>query len=249
VVRLTIERISAENAHKILARDEEQNRYAILRLLQGGIAECWAAGESLCLWDSAYDKYCFFARDSQGLRALYDFLKPRKGPLISLIGDDKWLNDIYALGPGVRTHVCAQFTAAPHAGDVPAPEGVRLGGVTEAAAKWMLGVYAHEELTYEFIMRRGAAGPAVVAYRGDAPVGFFLTHSEAELGPVYVEPAMRGSGLADAMYAKIMESLPQGEPAPVLFVLEENQASQKWLGKAGCKRAARQVVWFWREYA
>jgi ribosomal protein S18 acetylase RimI-like enzyme len=244
---LRIERISAENAYKILKQDEEQNRYAILRLLQGGVSECWAVGGNLCLYDSEYGKYCFHIRDPQGLNALYESLKPRKGPLVSLAGDTKWLGDICALGPEIKTHVCAQFAAAPYAGKAPLPEGIRFGDITEEAARWMLEVYAHEEMTFDFIMRRAKAGPAVFAYRGDEPVGFFLTHSEAELGPVYVAPAMRGSGLADAMYAKIMESVPTGGLAPVLFVLAENRASQRWLAKAGCKRAGRQVAWFWRE--
>jgi ribosomal protein S18 acetylase RimI-like enzyme len=242
-----IKKISTEKALRILKQDEAQNRYAILRLLQGGIAECWAVADNICLWDREYDKYLFYVQSPSGLNALYDFLRPRNGQLISLVGDLKWLDDIYALGDDIKTHVCAQFASAPYRGEAPVLEGIRFGDVTEAAARWMLGAYAHEELTHEFIMRRAEAGPAVFAYRGDTPVGFFLTHSEAELGPVYVEPSLRGSGLADAMYAKIMERIPSSELAPVLFVLAENRASQKWLTKAGCKQAARQVVWFWRE--
>ena len=239
--------IAPEEALDILRGDGEQNRYAILRLLQGGVAECLAGDDSLCLWDKEYDKYLFYAKSARGLNEAYDAIKNRKGQLISLIGDDTWLDDVYALGPDIKTHVCVQLSPAPYAGEIPPPEGIRFGDVTESAARWMPGVYAHEELNYEFIMRRSKAGPAVVAYRGELPVGFFLTHSEAELGPVYVEPSMRGSGLAGAMYAKIIKAVPKGELAPVLFVLAENHASRKWLVKMGCKPAARKVVWFWRD--
>lgn len=234
-----------QRARELLMRDEEQNRYPLLRLNQGGIGACWISGQSVCLWDKEHDKYCFAVHSADELLELYGVLRPRQGSLVSLVTDSRWVDVLLTLEPPLSVSRCTQLQAASYKGQPPAVPGVTFGGVTRQVAEWMMEVYDHPELSVEFILRRAAAAPAVAAFSPEGPVGCFLTHSAAELGPVYVSPDYRGSGLADALYAAMSHRL--GDTAAVLFVYPENQASQKWLRRMGCVPAPKEAAWFWRE--
>lgn len=241
-----VEMGTAEQAREILLRDEEQNRYPLLRLEQGGVGEVWVSGGSLCLRDKNHNKYMYAAQAANELQELYGEVRKREGELVSLLTDARWLGTLQAMDAGLQVNHCTQLRAVPYTGQPPVVPGVRFGDVTEAVAEWMLTVYEHPELSVDFIMQRVSAAPAVAAFYEDEPVGFFITHSSAELGPVYAGPAFRGTGLADALYAEMVSRLPKDERAPVLFVFPSNRASQKWLRRMGCVPAPKEVAWFWR---
>lgn len=238
---------SLEQAKELLLQDKVQNRYPLLRLAQGGVGECWIRGGSVCLWDKEHNKYIYAVRSADELRQLHGQVRERKGELVSLLTDDAWADTARALEDGLLVNHCTQLLSVPYEGTPPALPDIRLGEVTKEVAEWILTVYEHPELSVEFILRRAAAAPAVAAFCGDRPVGFFLTHSNAELGPVYVDPAYRSRGLADALYAQMASRLPRGDAAPVLFVFPSNHASQKWLRRLGCVPTPKQVAWFWRD--
>ncbi len=244
---MTLEQCTPHKARQMLLANEAQNHYPLLRLAQGGVDECLVCGGSLCLHDAEHDKYVYAVSDIHAFETLYEAVRPRQGQLVSLLCDAAWQAPVQTLYPALQWHPCVQLRAVPFAGALPAVPGLRFGAVNEAVARWILTVYQHPELSVEFILRRAAAAPAVAAFVDDEPVGFFLTHSAAELGPVYVAPARRGSGLASALYAEMLRHLPTGPLAPVLFVFPENHASQKWLRRLGCVPAPRPVAWFWRE--
>jgi ribosomal protein S18 acetylase RimI-like enzyme len=241
-----IEKSSLQRAAEILAQEEEQNRYPLLRLEQGGIGECWLCGDSVCLWDQEHNKYCYAVNSENELLELYGFVSRRKGALVSLMTNRKWVSALQEVDDTLQATPCTQLRAQRYAQSPPAVPGVLFGDVTREVAEWMLTVYEHPELSVNFIMQRAMAAPAVAAFSSGRPIGFFLTHSNAELGPVYTEPAYRGSGLADALYAAMTARLPNEASAPVLFVLPENHASQKWLRRMGCTPAPEEVAWFWR---
>ena len=242
-----VQKIKPGQALELLRQGEEQNRYPVLLLLQDMVSECWLNNSSVCLWDSMFNKYCFSVQSAEDLSTLYDVVKHREGPLVSLLSDINLLDAARALDINMRTRVCVQLSSSPYTGTPPRLDGIRLGGVTGAVAKWMHSVYEHDEFTVDFIMRRVSAAPAVVAYKGDTPVGFFITHSEVEIGPAYVAPALRGSGLAEILYAHIMQDMPKNDLAPVMFVVDDNHISLKWLLRMGCVPAPQKVAWFWRE--
>ena len=241
-------RETLERAKELLMRDEEQNIYPLLLLGQGGVGACWISGGSVCLWDKQHNKYCYAVRSASELRELFATVRQRGEASVSLLTDEKWMETVLALDGALLVNHCTQFRPVPYPGTPPTVPGVRFGGVDERVAEWILTVYDHPELSVDFILRRAKAAPAIAALNGqDAPVGFFITHSNAELGPVYVNPSYRGSGLADALYAEMAGRLPKDEPWPILFVFPQNHASQKWLRRLGCVPAPRQVAWFWKD--
>lgn len=235
-----------EQAEQLLLRDEEQNRYPLLRLEQGGVGVCWVCGGSLCLWDKNHNKYVYAVQAADELQELYATVRGRGGMQVALLTDAQWLETALAMEDGLQGDEVTQLRAAPFAGAPSVVPGVTFGPVTREVAEWMLMVYQHPELSVDFIMRRAQAAPAVAAFYEGRPVGFFITHSGAELGPVYTDPAFRGRGLADALYAQMADRLPKNQRAPVLFVFPGNHASQKWLRRLGCVPAPRPVAWFWR---
>ena len=238
---------SSSQAELLLAGDREQNRYPLLRLEQGGIGACWISGESLCLWDREHNKYCYAVRREEELLDLYDTVRRRNGPLVSLVTDSVWSDVLTAVDGSLQVSRCVQLRAVPYVATPPTIAGVTFGPVTPEVAQWLLSVYEHPELTVGFILERAASAPAVAAFAHGSPVGLFLTHSGAELGPVYVDAAYRGSGLADALYAEMAQHLFSRGTAPVLFVLPDNHTSQRWLRRLGCVPAPKEVAWFWRD--
>ena len=236
-----------EQAKQLLLQDEEQNRYPLLRLEQGGVGACWVCGGSLCLHDRDHNKYVYAVQAAEELQELYQTVRLRGGTQVALLTDAQWLEPALKMEDGLQGDEVTQLRAAPFAGAAPVVPGVTFGPVTKEVAEWMLTVYHHPELSVDFILRRAQAAPAVAALYEGRPVGFFITHSGAELGPVYADPAFRGTGLADALYAQMAGRLPKGQRAPVLFVFPGNHASQKWLRRLGCVPAPRPVAWFWRE--
>lgn len=236
-----------EAAKALLLRNEEQNYYPLLRLSQGGVGECWICGESVCVYDKEHNKYVYAIHRAEELELLYREVSKRGGELVSLITDAKWQESMTKIEPGILTNRCVQLRAVPFAGALPEIANVHFEAITEPVAHWILSVYEHAELSVDFIMRRISAAPNVVAMHGDTPVGFFMTHSDAELGPVYVDPAFRGSGLARALYAQMLSRYPAGTALPILFVIESNIASLTFLQRLGCYPAKESLVWFWRE--
>jgi ribosomal protein S18 acetylase RimI-like enzyme len=233
-------------AKELLMQDEMQNRYPLLRLSQNGVDECFFVGNSVCLYDAQHNKYIYAVQSAGDLRGLFDIVKSRKGELVSLITDAQWGETARGFEEGMLVNYCTQFALAPYTNTPPAVPGVSFSAVDRQIAKWILSVYEHPELSVNFILRRAASAPAVAAiYKGN-PVGFFITHSDAELGPIYVDPAFRSKGLADALYAEAISQLPKDKPMPVLFVFPQNHASQKWVRRMGCVPASKEVAWFWR---
>lgn len=237
-----------QQAKELLMRDEVQNRYPLLRLSQGGVGECFFVGNGVCLHDTQHNKYIYAVQNADELRGLFDMVKGRKGELVSLITDIQWGETAQSLEDGILINPCTQFASVPYVGTPPAIPGVSFGTVNEETAKWILTVYDHPELTVDFILRRAASAPAVAAVYEGKPVGFFITHSDAELGPIYVDPAFRSKGLADALYAEAVGQLPKDKPMPVLFVFPQNHASQKWVRRMGCVPAPNEITWFWRSH-
>lgn len=230
-------------ARRILQRRPEQNAYPLLRIHQGLIQECLFCGQSVCLVDSESGKYLYAVGNETEFYELYSRIAPRGGPLISLVSDDRLYEVVRGL-PGILVNRFHQLQAGEydHPPEVP---GVRFEPVREEMVPWMLSVYEHPELNREFILRRAAEAPSAVAFAGGRPVGFFMTHSAAEAGPVYVDPAMRGSGLSEALYARVVTPLCRTSGAPVLWVREGNASSCKYLTRVGCKPAPQKILWFY----
>lgn len=235
-----------EAALAILARRPEQNAYPILRIRQGCIQTCLFEGSSVCLLDSESGKFLYCLDNFDEFNKLYNQVQCCDGALVSLATDDRLFEKIASM-PGVRADRFFQLAAADFYGEAPAVPGVAYDRVGEDAVEWMLEVYEHPEMSREFILRRAVEGPSVTAWHEGRPVGFFITHSAAEIGPVYVDPAFRGSGLAEALYARMMQQVSGSAwKAPVLFVREENTRSYKWLVRMGCIPATEKILWFWR---
>lgn len=242
-----VEQGTAEQARMLLQRDEEQNRYPLLRLMQGGVSNIWLCGQSICLRDGEHDKYVYAVQRASELQKLLAEVRRRGGAQVSLLTDERWLDVVREMEPDVKVNHCIQLIAAPFQKIVPQPSGVTFGSVTPEVARWIATVYEHPELSEAFVMRRAKAAPNVVAFREGRPIGFFITHSDAELGPVYVDEDLRGSGLSDALYAQMLRQWTKNEMMPVLFVLQQNVASQKWLRRMDCMPVQRPMAWFWRE--
>ena len=187
-------------ALELLMRNPVQNRYPILRIKQGGVKDTWIRGGSVCLHDYIHNKYCYAVESAEDLRALYEEVEPRGGELISLVTDQKYLPIVHTLSGNILTNVCVQFCSVPYKSSPPKVKDIQFGAITEDFAKWMMTVYDHPALTLPFILRRAEDAPAVAAFYRNEPAGFFITHSDAELGPIYVSPALRGSGLATALF-------------------------------------------------
>lgn len=240
------EMLRPELAEMLLRQDEEQNRYVLLRLRQGGVGKCWRSGNSVCLWDAQHNKYFYVVQAAEEMQDLFGTVRNCGEAQVSLVTNTRWLPVVQAMEDGLQVNLCTQLRAVPFSGLPPVVPGIRFGNITSEVAQWIVSVYEHPELSEDFILRRVAQAPSVAAFYEDKPVGFFITHSDAELGPVYIDPAFRGSGLASAVYAEMLRLYSQQE-LPILFVFPGNHASQKWLRRLGCIPAPQTVAWFWRE--
>lgn len=233
-----------EQAEAILRLHPVRNAYPLLRISQGMVAECEVVEGAVRLLDSQNGKYMYAADSFGALRALYERVSGRSGPQISLVTDTRFIQDIPSLGSAIQVNAFHQLLAATHLqpGHL---SGITFTGITEDAADWILSVYEHPELSREFILER-MAGPNVLALHHDTPVGFIMSHCDAELGPAYVSPEFRGGGLATQLFAHIMRQFSTQGIRPVMFVTQENTRSLRWLERIGCLRAEENALWFWR---
>jgi len=235
-----------EQAKQILLRDKEQNAYPLLLIKENLIDECQIYRDSVYLHDGVNGKYCYAADKFEEFCFLYDQVRHRNDGLVSLVTHDRFSDDIARWDKTLTITRTYMLQAISSHNEVPPPEGVQLAPVTSDLIDWILSVYDHPELSGDFIINRITEGPSVSAWSGERPVGFFLTHSAAELGPVYIDPGFRGSGLSEALYSAMIRQL-SGHEKPVLFVYTENYRSLNWLIRMGCVQAKQHVIWFYRE--
>ncbi|NCB04626.1 MAG: GNAT family N-acetyltransferase [Clostridia bacterium] len=234
-----------QQAEKLLLRNELQNWYMLLRLRQGYIDECAIDGASVRLHDRETQKYMYAVEDFAVFQRLYEAVRTREGLLLSLVTDDRFLPDILKQDATLAADRFYQLRAATGT-EVHAVDGVSFVPMRVEHADWILSVYEHPELCREMIAERAARAPALVALHAGEPVGFIMTHCDAELGPAYVDPRMRGAGLATQLYARIMQALTERGIRPAIFTTEQNERSRRWLTRIGCETAPSRVVWFWR---
>ena len=233
-----------EQAQAILQLHPVQNAYPLLRISQRMISECEVTDGAVRLLDAQNGKYMYAADSFCALRALYDRVSRRSGPHISLVTNARFIREIPSMGRSIQVNAFHQLLAATHLqpGHLP---GITFTGITEAAVDWILSVYQHPELSREFICER-MKGPNVLALHHDTPVGFIMSHCDAELGPAYVSPDFRGGGLATQLFAHIMRQFLAQGICPVMFVTQENTRSLRWLERIGCNRTDENALWFWR---
>lgn len=234
-------------AEKILLKNPDQNAYILLRLRQGGAGRILIEGESACIWDKDHNKNLYCINSSEEFHKLYTKAEQWGEVTVSFASDIKWLPEIEALSQNIKTTVCCQLKSSAYAGTPPKTEGISFGDITEDTADWMVKVYSHPEITKEFILKRIQSSPGVAAYKNGKPAAFFITHSAAELGPAYIEPSLRGTGLADAIYAEMMLRVLKTGEAPIIFIMPDNHPSLKWTMRMGCTKTPADIVWFWRE--
>lgn len=234
-----------KQAEQLLLREELKNWYMLLRLRQGYIDECEIDGGSVRLHDRETDKYLYAVEDFDAFCRLYAQVRDREGLLLSLVTDDRFLADIPAHDATLQADAFYQLRAATGVAVKPV-DGVRFVPMEMRHADWILSVYEHPELSREMIAERSSRAPAIMAERGGEPVGFIMTHCDAELGPAFVDPRMRGAGLATQLYARIMEALTERGIQPAVFTTEQNERSRRWLTHLGCESAPSRVIWFWR---
>ncbi|MEL7602149.1 MAG: GNAT family N-acetyltransferase [Bacillota bacterium] len=234
-----------KEAEAMLRLHPVQNAYPLLRISQGMVAECEVMDGAVRLLDAQNGKYMYAADSFCALRALYERVSARSGPHISLVTDARFLREIPSLGQSIRVNAFHQLLATTHLQPEDLP-GVTFTGITEASADWILSVYEHPELSRAFILER-MKGPNMLALHHDTPVGFIMSHCDAELGPAYVSPDFRGSGLATQLFAHIMRQFLAQGIRPVMFVTQENTRSLRWLERIGCNRTDENALWFWRD--
>lgn len=238
-----------QEALLFLKQNEEQNAYLIDRLLQGGIGTCFFAPDGVCLWDEQHNKYLYAVISETAMEPLFtqvQAFRPRKpgDEQVSLITSAPLAEAFFQQHPELSQSLCVQFEATvPCPTPAPNPD-IEIRPLTADLFPWVLSVYEHPELSLSFLAKRCQEKPAFAAFLNNRPVGFFLTHSAAELGPVYVDSTCRGKGIAQLLYARMLASLDTPAQA-VLFVLTHNLASQTYLQRMGCPKAPESLVWFW----
>lgn len=233
-----------QRAISILQSNPQQNIYPLLRIAQGGIDEIHFEENSVLLHDGEYNKYMYSVENLEAFEALFSRVRPAGGPLISLVTNDALALDIARLYPDMQVDSYRQLVP-PKTLPVEELPGIAFGKVGEELTGWILKVYKHPEITKSFIANKGKHMPNVAAFANGKPVGFFMMHSPAELGPAYVEPAYRGGELARQLFARILTQLPQGA-CPAIFVAMQNERSYRWLIKLGARPCKSDIVWFWR---
>ncbi len=238
----SLDRLS--HAEAILQKDPLQNAYPLLRIAQGKIADCDVIGNSVRLSDAENDKTMYCIDSFEEFSALYQVRKESLAN-VSLITDDRYISDIPRRDNAIQFSAFYQLLA-PEYLPVEPVEGVTFTGIREENIDWILSVYQHPELNTSFIMSRALA-PNALAISEGKPVGFFMSHCDAELGPAYVAPEFRGSGLAAQLLARVAAGFRMRGTRPVLYVHPENTRSLRWLSKSGCTLCPNKAVWFWRE--
>lgn len=238
-------------AQQLLMRDAGQNAYALLRIRQNVVTECAIFETAVRLLDGEANKYLYAFDTMEQFDTLYRQVAHREGPLVSLAPSARFAQALRAYDSRFEVTAYVQLCTAPR--PVPAEEeglhpDITIGEVREDMAQWMLSVYEHPEMSAAFICRRIARAPSAAAFYKGRPVAFFMTHSEAEMGPVYIDPAFRGRGISAALYNRVLHRFAaQGLEPPVAFVHPQNAASLGWLARMGCTPAREQILWFWRE--
>ncbi len=234
-------------AQTILGRDPLQNAYPLLRIRQNQIADCEIIGSSLRLLDAENGKYLYYAASPQEFRALYAPVREQAGPCVSLLPDDRLASALPQMDSRIRFGSFYQLLA-PENMPLQAPAGFRFTPMEPAYFDWVLSVYQHPELNPAFLAARAHAPSALAFYGEDRqPAGFIMSHCDAELGPVYVAPEFRGSGLARYLLALATAGFAARGTRPVIYVRQDNPRSLRFLQKAGCPLCARYALWFWRE--
>lgn len=234
-------------AETLLQNDTRQNAYLLLRLHQGAIGQCFIQNKSVCLWDKEHNKYGYFIQNEEDFRSLYALAQQHSPNAVSFVSDIQWLSHTKALNSNMQFSPCYQLQAIPYTAVIPHIEDIVFKPVTADMKNWVPDVYHHPEVDAHFVAERVATAPSVAAYYQGQPIAFFLTHSDAELGPVYIDLRFRGTGLSEAIYAHMINLMPNQLELPILFVKTENIASKKWLMRMGCIPASQEVFWFWRE--
>ncbi len=233
-------------AQAILQKDPVKNAYPLLRIAQGMVSECEILGESVRLLDSENGKYLYSVDTFEAFKALYAPVRNRGGINVSLVTDDRFIEELPKLDGTLRLNAFHQLLAATGLPVEPV-DGIAFTRIDEAAIGWILSVYQHPELNRDFIVRRCTSAPSVLALHHGAPAGFIMSHCDAELGPAYVDPQFRASGLATQLFARIMEQFTARGIRPAMFVSLNNVRSLKWLLRIGCTPAKDKVLWFWRD--
>lgn len=243
---MPVSNTALQQAKLILEQAPAQNAYLLESLRSGNIDECTTGQNSVLLHDASTDKYLYAAPTFEEFAGLYATVRQRPGVQISLVATSAYSTEIAALNSALQVDTYHQL-APPPSLPRPAAEGIVFRPVAAQDAPWITQVYHHPEITPEFIAHRAGQMPNVVACTPTGPVGFYLMHSPAELGPVYVAPTHRASGLAAQLYAHILAQLPPGQK-PVMFISPQNQRSYRWALRLGCQPAAQNIVWFWRKW-
>jgi GNAT superfamily N-acetyltransferase len=235
-----------EVAESLLIENPLDNWYLLSRLASGKISECDILGGSVRLLDSENGKHLYAVDSFQSFQALYEAVRHRPGPNVSLVTRTDFHRDIIQVDPTLRANAFNQLLCATSLPIHPM-EGIDFLPIQEAAIPWILEVYQHPELNPGFIKQRIIESPTCLALKAGTPVGFILSHCDAELGPVYVAPTERGTGLATQLLARVVpEFLKQGI-RPGMFVSPSNTRSYGWLKRIGCTQIPHQALWFWRE--
>lgn len=231
-------------AEAILRHDPVRNAYPLLRIAQEKIADCTVIGNSVRLRDGENDKTMYCVDSSEEFCALYQ-TREESSSNVSLVTDDRFVREIPRLDSMLQLNAFYQLLA-PEQLPVEPVQDIAFTGIGEAYIDWILSVYQHPELNPAFIMRRASAPNAIALFEG-RPVGFFMSHCDAELGPAYVAPEFRGSGLATQLLSRVAAGFLMRGTRPVLYVHPENTRSLRWLLKSGCTLCPQKAVWFWRE--
>jgi hypothetical protein len=237
---------TTEYAETILNKDRLSNWYLLSRLRGGKISDCDILGDSVHLLDAENGKHLYAVDSFQSFQALYEKVRRRPGPTVSLITRPDFHQELLDFDPFVRANQFHQLLCAT---DLPVRpmDGITFTPMQEWAIEWILSVYQHPELNADFIRNRIANSPTGLAIREGVPVGFIMSHCDAEIGPVYVDIKERGTGLATQLFARIVaEFLPKGL-RPGVFVSLANIRSLAWLKKIGCIPLPHKALWFWQE--
>jgi len=233
-------------AEHFLNRDPLANWYALSRIASGMVSECDIQSGAIRLFDSENSKHLYSADSFQSFKPLYDRVSNRPGSNVSLVTTADYMQEVLDMDTTLRANPFHQLLATAELPIEPI-SGVAFMPIDGSAIDWILSVYHHPELNHAFITYRMKHSPTVLATMDGAPVGFIMSHCDAEIGPVYVVPQLRGTGLATQLFARIMDGFTKQGIRPGMFVAMANMRSLAWLKKIGCKELTGKALWFWRE--
>ncbi|MEF9865960.1 MAG: GNAT family N-acetyltransferase [Oscillospiraceae bacterium] len=238
-------------AKQLLMRDAQKNAYALLRIRQNAVTECAVFETAVRLLDGESNKYLYAFDTMEQFDVLYKQVALREGSLVSFSPDVRFESALRAYDSRFLVTAYVQLCTAPRPRQIEDESllpDISIGEVSKDMAQWMLSVYEHPEMSDAFIRRRIASAPNAAAFYKGRPIAFFITHSEAEMGPVYIDPDFRGHGISTALYNHVLHQFSvQGLEPPIAFVHPENSASLGWLARMGCTPSREQILWFWRE--